>query len=65
MSAGPVPAESVDVVVIGSGAAALFCAVAATAMGLSCTVLEKADKFGGGTAMSAGSPPRWLHFIRE
>lgn len=44
-----------DVVVVGSGAAALFCAIAACEMGLTCAVLEKAEKFGGGTAISAGT----------
>ncbi len=46
--------EIFDVVIIGSGAAGLFCAVAARDLGLSCIVLEKAAKFGGGTAASAG-----------
>ena len=46
--------ETCDVVIIGSGAAGLFCAVAAQALGLRCTVLEKAAQFGGGTAGSAG-----------
>ena len=47
--------ESYDVVVIGSGAAGMACAVASAELGLSCLVLEKADKLGGGTAISGGS----------
>jgi 3-oxosteroid 1-dehydrogenase len=46
--------EQFDVVIVGSGAAGLFCAIAAQAMGLRCVVLEKAPKLGGGTAGSAG-----------
>jgi succinate dehydrogenase/fumarate reductase flavoprotein subunit len=48
------PTNSYDVVVVGSGAAGLFSAIAASRLGLSCLVLEKADRFGGGTAGSAG-----------
>ncbi len=44
----------VDVVVIGSGAAGLACAIAAREMGLTCVVLEKAQQLGGGSARSAG-----------
>jgi 3-oxosteroid 1-dehydrogenase len=47
--------ESYDVVVIGSGAAGMACAVACAELGLSCLVLEKAEKLGGGTAISGGS----------
>src|ERR1700733_965307 len=47
--------KAYDVVVIGSGAAGLACAVASAKLGLSCLVLEKADKLGGGTAISGGS----------
>ena len=43
-----------DIVVIGSGAAGLFCALAAQELGLRCIVLEKAAKLGGGTAISSG-----------
>jgi 3-oxosteroid 1-dehydrogenase len=46
--------ELYDVVVIGSGAAGLACAVASAKLGLSCLVLEKAEKLGGGTAISGG-----------
>ncbi len=49
------PEDAYDVVIVGSGAAGLSCAVAAAELGLSCIVLEKAEKFGGGTAISAGS----------
>jgi 3-oxosteroid 1-dehydrogenase len=47
--------ESYDVVVIGSGIAGMACAVASAELGLSCLVLEKAEKLGGGTAISAGA----------
>jgi 3-oxosteroid 1-dehydrogenase len=47
--------ETYDVVVIGSGAAGLACAIASAKLGLSCLVLEKAEKFGGGTAISGGA----------
>jgi 3-oxosteroid 1-dehydrogenase len=47
--------EACDVVVIGSGLAGLACAVAAAELGLSCLVLEKAEKLGGGSAISGGS----------
>jgi 3-oxosteroid 1-dehydrogenase len=47
--------ESYDVVVIGSGAAGMACAVASAELGLSCLVLEKAEKLGGGTAISGGA----------
>jgi len=49
-----VSGESVDLVVIGSGAGGLGTAVAAAAMGLSVLVLEKAAVFGGTTARSGG-----------
>jgi 3-oxosteroid 1-dehydrogenase len=47
--------ESYDVVIIGSGAAGMASAVAAAELGLSSLVLEKAEKLGGGTAISAGA----------
>jgi 3-oxosteroid 1-dehydrogenase len=47
--------EAYDVVVIGSGAAGMACAVASAKLGLSCLVLEKAEKLGGGTAISGGA----------
>ncbi len=50
--------DSYDVVVIGSGGAALVGALAATARGLSVCVLEKTDRFGGTSAYSGGSV--WL-----
>ncbi len=47
--------QSYDVVVIGSGAAGMASAAAAAELGMSCLVLEKAEKLGGGTAISGGS----------
>ncbi|MFD4407512.1 FAD-dependent oxidoreductase [Nocardia sp. NPDC058499] len=47
-----------DVVVVGSGGAALAGALAAAARGLSTCVIEKADRFGGTSAYSGGSV--WL-----
>ncbi|MEU2176989.1 FAD-dependent oxidoreductase [Nocardia sp. NPDC019219] len=44
-----------DVVVVGSGAAALAGALAATHRGLSTCVFEKTDRFGGTSAYSGGS----------
>jgi 3-oxosteroid 1-dehydrogenase len=49
------PESAYDVVIVGSGAAGLSCAVAAAELGLTCIVLEKAAQFGGGTAISGGS----------
>jgi succinate dehydrogenase/fumarate reductase flavoprotein subunit len=46
--------EEFDVVVMGSGAAGLAAALSALVNGASVCVLEKADKFGGSTAMSGG-----------
>ena len=43
-----------DVVIVGSGAAGLGCAVAAQSLGLDCVVIEKAAALGGGTAISGG-----------
>lgn len=47
-------AETVDVLVIGSGAGALTSAVTCAKAGLKVLVTEKADKFGGTTATSGG-----------
>ena len=47
--------QSYDAVVIGSGAAGMASATAAAELGLSCVVLEKSEKLGGGTAISGGS----------
>lgn len=46
--------ETVDVLVIGSGAGALTSAVTCAKAGLKVLVTEKADKFGGTTATSGG-----------
>ncbi len=47
-------ARSVDVVVVGSGSAALTAAVTARDQGLEVLVVESTDKLGGSSAMSGG-----------
>ena len=47
-----------DVVVVGSGAAALAAALSAAVRGARVTVLERADLFGGTSAISGGG--MWL-----
>src|SRR5699024_6807868 len=47
-----------DVIVVGSGVAALFGAAAATSRGLTTCVVEKTDRFGGTSAYSGGAV--WL-----
>lgn len=47
-----------DLLVIGSGAAAMSAALTATINGLKVLVVEKAEKFGGATARSGGCP--WI-----
>jgi len=54
VSASKGPTETYDVVVVGSGCAGLASAIAACEFGLSCLILEKAAKLGGGTAISSG-----------
>ena len=50
--------EEFDVVVVGSGVAALFGAATAAARGLSTCLIEKTDRFGGTSAYSGGAV--WL-----
>ena len=44
----------VDVLVVGSGGGGMTAALAADASGLDTLVVEKADYFGGSTALSGG-----------
>ncbi|MFV0287204.1 MAG: FAD-binding protein, partial [Demequina sp.] len=46
--------EEVDLLVAGSGAAALSAAIAAADVGLSVLVVESTDRWGGTTAISGG-----------
>lgn len=54
MSEPEIPNE-MDVVVVGSGAAGLVCALVAAVGGLRVLVVEKSEKFGGTSAMSGGA----------
>lgn len=63
MNAAPAPlaTRTVDLLVVGSGAAGLSTAVTAAALGLDVTVAEKEAQFGGTTAWSGG----WLWIPRN
>lgn len=50
--------QEVDVIIVGSGAAAFSAAIGAAESGLSVLMLEAAEKWGGSTAMSGGG--MWL-----
>ncbi|PFG43017.1 3-oxosteroid 1-dehydrogenase [Isoptericola jiangsuensis] len=54
MQTGHATEQTFDVVVVGSGGAALATALGAIDEGLSVLVLESTDKWGGSTAMSGG-----------
>jgi 3-oxosteroid 1-dehydrogenase len=47
--------DETDVVVVGSGAASLVCAIVAAVGGLRLIVVEKSEKLGGTSAMSGRS----------
>lgn len=60
------PADSYDVIVIGSGAGGLSAALTVAVEGLSVAVFEKADFIGGSTAVSGGAV--WIpsnHLMNE
>src|SRR5690554_6667602 len=48
-------AAEFDVIVVGSGVAALFGAAAAASRGLTTCLVEKTDRFGGTSAYSGGA----------
>ncbi len=52
---GPEPDASYDVVVVGSGAGGMVAALVAHHHGLRVVVIEKADHYGGSTALSGGN----------
>ena len=45
---------TVDLVVVGSGAAGMACALTARLEGLDVLMVEKTDRYGGTTALSGG-----------
>ena len=54
--------ESVDVIVVGSGAAGLLASIKAADAGKSVLLVEKTDKWGGTSALSGGGV--WAPSIR-
>ncbi|GAB4587693.1 3-oxosteroid 1-dehydrogenase [Nocardia sp. IFM 10818] len=54
MQHDPVPADSFDLVVVGSGAAGMAAALTAAHHGLTTVIVEKATHWGGSTARSGG-----------
>ena len=55
--------DTTDFIVVGSGAAGMTAALTGSLLGLSVTILEKADVVGGTTSLSAGSVwiPNTIH----
>lgn len=51
--------KNYDLIVLGSGAAGFAAAVSASSLGLNVLLVEKADRFGGTSAISGGAV--WLH----
>jgi len=61
----PTPNKKIDVVVLGAGAAGLFCAFTAAARGRSVLVLEKANKPGKKILMSGGGRCNFTNYFVE